>query len=499
MLHLFLWTVLHMCNLHVHRSRNTAFRVLLLLLLSSSWRHLNAPPLLFPYASAYTAWFLTVPLPAWTLHGAMVPTSGSCGWRMASTVMLPVVLRWSWWPLGCHVPLRVYAHGAPSSLFLWHRCSLFVPWSGQRQRMLYLQPQREALSLGSWTRCCSPISQLPGDACDRRTKSAGPERVEKELQGVGRSGGACKSGSNQCREASFTGKHLVGRRFSHRGAQDQEQQMFPVRQPWLCKALGAFLSPISPHACINTVDACCLLHQRRLDWKECEKIAASSAVTASAWTLRRGIAAWTCFVAFFSVASFPLMEFGRAHVGLQPKRGSSGRSEESSSAAWMCCVLVCAVCAACVLIYYAPSGCYDSCLRCIGAVPYPSLVATLLCYAGMALFCGCGHEALTQTEVLVETYFARNAQDFAVMASLWVTRVHWLTDQIVSLLCPSYLFQLVYLCVSVSSTSSTWSTAWPLFSSSTESVCWPRVSTPPVPSSSPSESSGAPSAVDASA
>ncbi|KAG8008082.1 Myelin proteolipid protein, partial [Nibea albiflora] len=63
------------------------------------------------------------------------------------------------------------------------------------------------------------------------------------------------------------------------------------------------------------------------------------------------------------------------------------------------------------------SGCYDCCIRCIGAVPYPSLVATLLCYAGMALFCGCGHEALTQTEVLVETYFARNVQDFVVMAS----------------------------------------------------------------------------------
>lgn len=86
----------------------------------------------------------------------------------------------------------------------------------------------------------------------------------------------------------------------------------------------------------------------------------------------------------------------------------------------MCCVVICAVCAACVLIYYAPSGCYDCCVRCIGAVPYPSLVATLLLYAGMALFCGCGHEALTQTEVLVETYFARNVQDFEVMASLWV-------------------------------------------------------------------------------
>lgn len=62
-----------------------------------------------------------------------------------------------------------------------------------------------------------------------------------------------------------------GQRFSHRGAQDQKQQMFPVRQPWLCKALGAFLSPISVHACINTVDVCYLLQQRRLDWKECAR------------------------------------------------------------------------------------------------------------------------------------------------------------------------------------------------------------------------------------
>ncbi|XP_028322320.1 proteolipid protein 1b isoform X2 [Gouania willdenowi] len=62
-------------------------------------------------------------------------------------------------------------------------------------------------------------------------------------------------------------------------------------------------------------------------------------------------------------------------------------------------------------------GCYDSCIRCIGAVPYPSLLATLLCYTGMALFCGCGHEALGQTEVLIETYFAYNAQDYAVMSS----------------------------------------------------------------------------------
>ncbi|CAL8281402.1 unnamed protein product [Arctogadus glacialis] len=62
-------------------------------------------------------------------------------------------------------------------------------------------------------------------------------------------------------------------------------------------------------------------------------------------------------------------------------------------------------------------GCYDCCIRCAGAIPYPSLVATLLLFAGMALFCGCGHEALGQTQVLVETHFARNFQDYSLMAS----------------------------------------------------------------------------------
>ncbi|NP_001118173.1 myelin proteolipid protein [Oncorhynchus mykiss] len=62
-------------------------------------------------------------------------------------------------------------------------------------------------------------------------------------------------------------------------------------------------------------------------------------------------------------------------------------------------------------------GCYDCCIRCLGAVPYPSLVSTLLCFTGMALFCGCGHEALAHTEVLVETYFVRNIQDYVILAS----------------------------------------------------------------------------------
>uniref|UniRef100_A0A3Q3WB61 Uncharacterized protein n=1 Tax=Mola mola TaxID=94237 RepID=A0A3Q3WB61_MOLML len=61
-------------------------------------------------------------------------------------------------------------------------------------------------------------------------------------------------------------------------------------------------------------------------------------------------------------------------------------------------------------------GCYDCCMRCLGGVPYCSLVATLLCFSGIALFCGCGHQALTETERLIETYFARNLQDYITLA-----------------------------------------------------------------------------------
>ncbi|XP_011609072.1 proteolipid protein 1a isoform X2 [Takifugu rubripes] len=55
-------------------------------------------------------------------------------------------------------------------------------------------------------------------------------------------------------------------------------------------------------------------------------------------------------------------------------------------------------------------------MRCLGGVPYCSLVATLLCFSGIALFCGCGHQALTETERLIETYFARNLQDYITLA-----------------------------------------------------------------------------------
>ncbi|KAM8848000.1 proteolipid protein 1a isoform 2-T2 [Synchiropus picturatus] len=61
-------------------------------------------------------------------------------------------------------------------------------------------------------------------------------------------------------------------------------------------------------------------------------------------------------------------------------------------------------------------GCQECCARCLGRVPYCSLLATLLCFSGIALFCGCGHQALTETERLIETYFARNLQDYVTLA-----------------------------------------------------------------------------------
>lgn len=57
-------------------------------------------------------------------------------------------------------------------------------------------------------------------------------------------------------------------------------------------------------------------------------------------------------------------------------------------------------------------------MHCLGGVPYTSLFATLLCFSGIALFCGCGHQALTETERLIETYFTRNLQDYITLAYL---------------------------------------------------------------------------------
>ncbi|MEQ2187898.1 Neuronal membrane glycoprotein M6-a [Goodea atripinnis] len=54
---------------------------------------------------------------------------------------------------------------------------------------------------------------------------------------------------------------------------------------------------------------------------------------------------------------------------------------------------------------HTQKGCLECCIKCLGGIPYPSLVATILLYAGVALFCGCGHEALSGTVTILQNYF----------------------------------------------------------------------------------------------
>ncbi|KAM8873286.1 neuronal membrane glycoprotein M6-b-like isoform 1-T1 [Synchiropus picturatus] len=51
-------------------------------------------------------------------------------------------------------------------------------------------------------------------------------------------------------------------------------------------------------------------------------------------------------------------------------------------------------------------GCCDCCIKCLGGLPYASLLATILCLTGLALMCSCGHIALTNTLALVENHFS---------------------------------------------------------------------------------------------
>uniref|UniRef100_A0A8B9I0V4 Glycoprotein M6Ba n=1 Tax=Astyanax mexicanus TaxID=7994 RepID=A0A8B9I0V4_ASTMX len=44
-----------------------------------------------------------------------------------------------------------------------------------------------------------------------------------------------------------------------------------------------------------------------------------------------------------------------------------------------------------------------------------SLVATILCFSGVALFCGCGHVALTGTVTMLENHFSRITSDHATL------------------------------------------------------------------------------------
>uniref|UniRef100_A0A8C7YGI2 Glycoprotein M6B n=1 Tax=Oryzias sinensis TaxID=183150 RepID=A0A8C7YGI2_9TELE len=63
-------------------------------------------------------------------------------------------------------------------------------------------------------------------------------------------------------------------------------------------------------------------------------------------------------------------------------------------------------------------GCFECCIKCLGRVPYPSLVATILCFCGVALFCGCGHVALTSTLAMLGNYFSTVTTDHATLTAV---------------------------------------------------------------------------------
>uniref|UniRef100_A0A673HEM3 Glycoprotein M6Bb n=1 Tax=Sinocyclocheilus rhinocerous TaxID=307959 RepID=A0A673HEM3_9TELE len=69
-------------------------------------------------------------------------------------------------------------------------------------------------------------------------------------------------------------------------------------------------------------------------------------------------------------------------------------------------------------------GCFECCIKCLGGVPYASLVATILCFCGVALFCGCGHVALTGTLSILENHFSRITTDHCCTITHTHTHTH---------------------------------------------------------------------------
>ncbi|XP_004412085.1 PREDICTED: neuronal membrane glycoprotein M6-b-like isoform X3 [Odobenus rosmarus divergens] len=63
-------------------------------------------------------------------------------------------------------------------------------------------------------------------------------------------------------------------------------------------------------------------------------------------------------------------------------------------------------------------GCFECCIKCLGGVPYASLVATILCFSGVTLFCGCGHVALAGTVAILEQHFSTNTSDHALFSEV---------------------------------------------------------------------------------
>ncbi|TRY56490.1 hypothetical protein DNTS_008780 [Danionella cerebrum] len=96
------------------------------------------------------------------------------------------------------------------------------------------------------------------------------------------------------------------------------------------------------------------------------------------------------------------------------------------------------------------TGCFECCIKCLGGVPYASLVATILCFSGVALFCGCGHVALTGTVTMVENHFSRITSDHASLTDV----VQILQYIIYGVACFFFLYGIILLAEGFYTTSS---------------------------------------------
>lgn len=169
--------------------------------------------------------------------------------------------------------------------------------------------------------------------------------------------------------------------------------MFPVRQPWLCKALGAFLYPISANAFINTADVCYLLQQHALHWKKCMRLSWSHW-----WLLLFGRFTWSrclnsClsllpffFVAFLPVAAVLVCAYGfadRASFFIAPRQ----RKRVPHRGVDVLCGYMCGLCRLCAdilcplrllwLLYPVHWG---------SALPIPGGHLAVLCWHGIILW-----------------------------------------------------------------------------------------------------------------
>lgn len=62
--------------------------------------------------------------------------------------------------------------------------------------------------------------------------------------------------------------------------------------------------------------------------------------------------------------------------------------------------------------------CFKYCIRCLGKVPDTSLVATILCFPRVALFCGCARVAFVVMMVILDPGFSTNTSNHSLLSEV---------------------------------------------------------------------------------